>query len=300
MNTDSTMSELRTKVNRKFKDSLFTDLFSDKKYLLKLYQSLFPEDTTSTEDDLYIITLKNVLLQGSYNDLGFRVKNKLIILVEAQSTWSLNILVRMFFYLSYTYREYLKHTEQTMYGSKKLSLPIPKMYVVYSGKRIDIPRYLSLKRDFFNDSDLSIDLNVEVLSEKNSSGINSEYILFCKILDDMIGKYGFCGQAVNETLRICKTKNILKDYLEQRGKEVSRMLEDLFDQEVIEEEYRKALRREAREEGRKEGSKLVIKRYLNVCRKNNVSPEEQIRRLIRDFEFSEEEACSIVLELSVE
>ena len=292
----------KTKVNRRWKDSVFADLFSDKKYLLKLYQSLFPEDTTSTEEDLCDISLRNVLLQGSYNDLGFRVKDKMIILVEAQSTWSLNILIRMLFYLSYTYRKYLKHTEQIMYVSKKVNLPTPKMYVIYTGKYTDIPRYLSLKDDFFNDKNCLIDLKVEVLSEKNSTGINAEYILFCKILDDMIGRYGLNIRAVKETIRICERENILKEYLEQKGEEVSRMLEDLFDQETIDEEYRKALRREAREEGREEGRKeggnIVIKRYLNACKKNNVSLEEQISILVRDFEFSEEEARDIVTELN--
>ncbi len=31
------------------KDSLFTDLFRDRKYLLQLYQALHPENTTATE-----------------------------------------------------------------------------------------------------------------------------------------------------------------------------------------------------------------------------------------------------------
>ena len=38
------------------------------------------------------ITIYNVLVDGLYNDLGFRVGDRQIILVEAQSTWSVNII----------------------------------------------------------------------------------------------------------------------------------------------------------------------------------------------------------------
>lgn len=37
---------------RKIKDSVFTDLFQDKKYLLQLYKALHPEDSAVTEDAL--------------------------------------------------------------------------------------------------------------------------------------------------------------------------------------------------------------------------------------------------------
>lgn len=50
------------------KDSVFTDLFQDKKYLLQLYKALHPEDTDVTEDDLNDITIKNVLTDNIYND----------------------------------------------------------------------------------------------------------------------------------------------------------------------------------------------------------------------------------------
>ena len=33
------------------KDSVFTNLFQDKKYLIQLYRALHPEDTETTEDD---------------------------------------------------------------------------------------------------------------------------------------------------------------------------------------------------------------------------------------------------------
>ena len=37
---------------RKIKDSVFTNLFQDKKYLLQLYKALHPEDMDVTEDEI--------------------------------------------------------------------------------------------------------------------------------------------------------------------------------------------------------------------------------------------------------
>ena len=59
------------------KDSVFTNLFQDKKYLLQLYKALHLEDTDITQDKLTDITIKNVLTDNIYNDLGFMVGNGL-------------------------------------------------------------------------------------------------------------------------------------------------------------------------------------------------------------------------------
>lgn len=72
----------------KIYDSVFTDLFSDPKNQLKAYQALHPEDTQATVDDIQDVTLKAIMLNQMYNDLGFTVGNRLIILVEDQSSWS--------------------------------------------------------------------------------------------------------------------------------------------------------------------------------------------------------------------
>ena len=73
---------------RTIKNSVFSDLFGNKKYLLQLYQTLHPEDTGSTEDDLTDVTIQNVLTDDLYNDLAFRNGGRVIIMVESQSTWT--------------------------------------------------------------------------------------------------------------------------------------------------------------------------------------------------------------------
>lgn len=70
-------------MKRTIKDSVFTNLFQDKKYLIQLYKALHPEDKDVTEDKLTDVTIENVLTDNIYNDLGFIVGNRLMILVEA-------------------------------------------------------------------------------------------------------------------------------------------------------------------------------------------------------------------------
>ena len=115
---------------RKIKDSVFTNLFQDKKYLLRLYKALHPEDSDVTEDDIKDVTLKHVLVDADYNDLGFSVGGRLVIMVESQSTWTLNIIIRALMYLIQTYHDFFKRTKQNLYGSKKVDIPKPELYVI--------------------------------------------------------------------------------------------------------------------------------------------------------------------------
>ena len=94
------------KAKQTVKDSVFTDLFGNSKYLLQLYQSLHPEDTDAKESDLKAISLENIFTDDIYNDLGFVKGDKLMVLVEAQSTWTVNIIIRALEYLVNSYRRY--------------------------------------------------------------------------------------------------------------------------------------------------------------------------------------------------
>ncbi len=88
-----------TTAKRTVKDSVFTDLFAEPKYLLQLYQSIHPEDNEVKEEDLKTVTLENIFTDDIYNDLGFTKGDKLMVLVEVQSTWTSNIIIRGLEYL---------------------------------------------------------------------------------------------------------------------------------------------------------------------------------------------------------
>ena len=224
---------------RKIKDSVFTDLFQNKKYLLQLYKALHPEDTEVTEDALADITIKHVLIDGDYNDLGFSVNNRLMVLVESQSTWTYNIIIRALMYLVQTYHEYFKRTNQNLYGSKKLDMPKPELYVIFTGDRKRVPNTISLSKEFFAGEKISIDAEVKVLYQENENDIIGQYIIFTKVYNEQRKKYGATKKAILETIRICKDRNVLKEYLENREQEVVDMMMTLFDDEQILKAYTK-------------------------------------------------------------
>lgn len=120
---------------RKIKDTVFSKLFEDYDNLLLLYKALYPEDSDVTTDDLHEVHLENMLLNGLYNDLSFTVRDKFIVLLEAQSTWTLNILPRSLIYYANLLNEHIKRTGQNIYSTKKVEIPRPDIYVVYTGQR---------------------------------------------------------------------------------------------------------------------------------------------------------------------
>lgn len=219
------------------KDSVFTNLFQDKKYLLQLYKTLHPEDTQVTEDALSDITIHNIMTNDVYNDVGFMVGKKLLILTEAQATWTENIAVRILIYLMVTYQDYIKKTKQNVYRSKKIKLPRPELYVIYTGDRKGRTEYISLADEFFDGQKTFLDAKIKVLYGSGQGDIISQYVAFTKVYDEQRKLHGRTRKAVTETIRICKDKNVLKEYLEEREKEVENIMLAMYDEKEILLEY---------------------------------------------------------------
>ena len=102
------------------------------------------------------------MIDADYNDLGFSVGNRLMVLVESQATWSENDII-------------------------------------------------------------------------------GQYILFCRIYNEQRRRYGNTKQAVTETIRICKDRNVLKEYLESGEQEVVDIMMTLFGDEQILKAYAKEI-----------------------------------------------------------
>lgn len=222
----------------KIKDSVFTNLFQDKKYLLRLYQALHPEDSGVTEDDIKDVTIKHILVDADYNDLGFSVGSRLVILVESQSTWTLNIIIRALMYLIQTYHDYFKRTKQNLYGSKKVDIPKPELYMIFTGEKPENPPdMISLRDDFFDGEKIAVDAEVRVLYQEDENNIIGQYIIFCKVYNEQRKICGQTKKAITETIRICKDRNVLKEYLENKEQEVVDIMMTLFDDEEILEAY---------------------------------------------------------------
>ncbi|MBQ7220853.1 MAG: hypothetical protein IJS28_07740 [Synergistaceae bacterium] len=273
------------KVKRAAKNTVFLDLFTLPEYSLQMVQTLHPEMTDITEADIKILTLNPVILNGQYNDLALLVRDKLIIFVEAQSTWSINILVRILLYLSATYYEYIHDHELNVYTSKKLVLPEPEFYVIYTGEQKIEREVISLREDFWGNPDAKVDLQVRVIHAEDKSDVIGQYIIFCHVLDGQIKIHGRQMKAAEEAIRICQDMEVLRAYLESRKKEVIGIMKMLFDQDYASMVYG----REQRKLGR-------IENTIEMCQDFGTSISEAIRRLVAKFGLSQEEAAEYVHE----
>lgn len=256
---DNTKQIEEIMAKRTAKNSVFLDLFQNKSYLLKLYKTLHPEDTTATEDSLTDVTITNVLTDNLYNDLGFIANNKLMILVEAQSTWTVNILVRVLLYLAQSYHEYFQRTCQDYYKSKKVKMPKPELYVIFTGNKGRKPDKISLSKEFFEGVDIDVEVKAKVIYESNTDDIINQYIIFCKVFNEQTKQHGMTRKAVTETIRICKDRNVLTEYLLEREKEVVTIMMGLFDDEQIMKSFIRSERHEAAQESARETAKRMIK-----------------------------------------
>ena len=213
------------------KDSVFTHLFGEPMYTLELYKALHPEDKTVTIADINLMTLENIMTNQPYNDLGFLVGDRILVFVECQSAWTPNILVRLLLYVSQTIYQYIEKTKQNVFSSTKLALPEPELYVIYLGERVNKPMELNLSKVFYEGRKTAIDLNAKIIYDGRQGDIIDQYIGFTKVYNEQLKLYGRTQKAVSETIRICKNKNYLKEYLQTRETEVKDIMMTIFSAE---------------------------------------------------------------------
>ena len=233
------------------KDSVFSFIFRQPENTRRLYLALHPEDSDVTEADCKLITLEHILTNGMTNDLGFQVRDKLILLVEAQSKFSLNIVLRMLLYLAATYKEYVEEQKLDLYGSRPVSIPRPELYMVYTGVPRQLPEVLRLS-DMYSGPG-GVEVEIQVLRDTGAGTIVDQYIRFCEISNEQRKQYDYTMKAVEETLRICCEENILMPFLASCQREVQDIMVTLFNQERVAEIHEYNLRKEARQEGWQQG-----------------------------------------------
>jgi predicted transposase/invertase (TIGR01784 family) len=258
-------------VNRNHKNSVFSSLFSDPDVLRELYSAIegvtIPPDTP-----IDINTLTDILYKGRINDVSFIVDNRLVVLVEHQSSINDNIPLRLLMYIARLYEKIVNRKK--LYQGKLEKIPAPEFIVLYNGKyKYPDHKELKLSDAFKNIKGLKItetnkiplELIVQVYNVNH--GHNSEILKKCKTLDgysvfvdkirEQQKKENSLEKGVRNAINYCIKKNILKEYLEAHGSEVYNMLLTEWNQdEAIEV---------AREEGIEEGmenEKLLIAKNL--------------------------------------
>ena len=129
--------------------------------------------------------------------------------------------------------DYCKEQQVSLYDNVSIDLPIPELYVIYTGNRKTRPKHLSLSQNFFGGKRCCVEARVRMIYTGRHGDIIYQYITFCKVLDQQVKKHGYTKKAILETIRICSDKNILAEYLKDRERELMNIMTTLFDQDTV-------------------------------------------------------------------
>ena len=241
---------------RKYKDTIFRSVFSNPADAIDLYNQI--SDTKINSDaPVEIVTLTDELYVKQLNDLGLLIDNKLIVLVEQQSTYSKNLPLRLLMYIAREYEKVLD--KKSLYRSKRVEIPNPEFFVLYNGSKPlnDWKQTLRLSDLYVTKQHTpSLELTVTLIDIKSSqfkiakNSTLQQYITAIKEFKNCHETDGDMVKCIDNLIK----QNILKEFLEKNSSEVLNMIT----YEITQEEYDEILREEGREEGKEELIKDTI------------------------------------------
>lgn len=83
-----------------------------------------------------------------------------------------------------------------LYKSKKVELPKPELYVIYTGERKTRPSEITLSDEFFGGEKTAVEMTVKMIYDGNKGDIISQYVTFTKVVDEQRKLYGRSKKAV--------------------------------------------------------------------------------------------------------
>ena len=243
--------------NRKYKDTVFRMLFSDRKNLLSLYNAV---NGSAYEDEaaLEIVTLENAIYMGMKNDLAFIVDTGLFF-YEHQSTYTPNMPLRDLFYISAEYQKFVNH--RSLYSSVIQKIPAPNFIVFYNGTEKKEDSWINYLSEAYQNLSGEPNLELKVLTLNINEGHNGELMEQCQILREYaqyvakVREYARETEldvAVEQAVNDCIQNNILTEFLRKNKSEVIAMSIFEYDKEEEEKKLRKAEFEAGREAGKKE------------------------------------------------
>lgn len=140
-------------------------------------------------------------------------------------------------------------------------MPKSELYVIFTGNKGQKPDKISLSKEFFEGEDIDIEVKAKVIYESDTDDIINQYIIFCKVFNEQTKQYGMTQKAVMETIRICRDRNVLSEYLLDMEKEVVTIMMSLFDEEQIMKSF---IRSERHDADRKTAERMIKKGKMTL------------------------------------
>lgn len=264
------MQDFIEKITRKYKDSLFVDLFAKcpeaKENFLSLYNALHGTNLNQDKTKIEPVMLEKTIYTGKYNDVSMLIDGKIIVLVEHQSTINENMPLHFLEYVARIYEKLIPLEKR--YAHRAIPLPMPEFYVLYNGT-LEYPaeKILILSESFQKqaESDFSLELSVKVY--------NINRIEFASVLENCPPLRGYATLVqyakkaksagiqnwLTYAVQNCIKEGILVEYLKRNSTEVINMLIADYDYDMD----IKVQRQEAFEEAKYETAKNLFELNLN-------------------------------------
>lgn len=225
------VQQVRKRVRQSVKDAIFTDLFSRPAHLIKAALGTASKGKEVGVKDLRLVTLENVMANGLKNDPGFAVRDTLVILIETQSTWSPNIVLRRLRYLMDSWERWLDATQQTVFSSSPVRIPIPELYAVFQG--MEGPDKISLADTCFGGHRKALSCSVRCIYKTSRRNILGQYIRCTVICNEEVERWGTQdSRSSSPDPPPVMEENVLSDYMKQLGKKLIHMLEIRSESEI--------------------------------------------------------------------
>lgn len=141
------------------------------------------------------------------------------------------------------------------------------------------PEYISLSEEFFNGEECAIDVKVKMIYDGKDNDIISQYVAFTKVYDEQVKLFGRTMEAVTNTINICKDRNVLKEYLSSREKEVVDMMMTLFDEEQVMRAYVESEKEEA-----------AVISAIEMCQEIGLPISETVKKIAGKYHLGESDA----------
>ena len=278
------------KANRKYKDTVFRMLFSDRNNLLSLYNAVNGSNYEDP-DALEIVTLENAVYMGMKNDLAFIVDTGLF-LYEHHSTYNPNMPLRDLFYISGEYQKLVNH--KSLYSSVLQKLPAPNFIVFYNGSEREEDCWTNYLSESYENLAGEPNLELKVLTLNINEGHNPELMEQCQILREYAqyvakvreyAREADLDTAVEQAVNDCIQNGILAEFLRKNKSEVIAM--SIFEYDKEEEERK--LREAEYEAGYNSGKREIIRLMYNAgesvekISKYTGYEVEELENLLKEF-----------------
>ena len=271
------------RVNRKYKDSLFRKIFSDRKDLLDLYNALNGTQYTD-EEELTVTTLEDVIYISIKNDVSFLLGGTMN-LYEHQSSYNPNMPIRGLMYLARLYQNYIDDCEINVFSPVLKHLPSPKFIVFYNGSRDEPDQKLLRLTDAFAEEGAPEESCLECCATmlNINYGHNYELMEKCRRLEEYsvfvaevrkaLEEGGDQRQAVDDAIDICIEKGVLRDILIKERAAIMNMVLS-----CTEKQYDRLVRKELEQQEKR------IKEQEDRMRRQQGQIEEQDSQMRRQQE----------------